>query len=377
MISTLNIKSPSKKGAFLFITIIFNILSWSQEIDVVTTLDNQISETSGLIQLDNRLITHNDSGGEASLFEIDIATGKINRTIEISNATNIDWEDITHDDKYIYIGDFGNNNGTRTDLTIYIIDIQKYLAATNSVDIEGTITFNYRDQEDFTPNPFATNFDAEAMISQGDFIYVFTKNWVDLQTNVYRIPKTTGSYEVERLQSFPALGLITGATLDPNSLDVILTGYTNTESFLFKLSNINFSDFSTNTFNKNTLSIPENNSLQIEGITTIDGSPNLYITAEAFQETISSLYEINSQTLSNDLNAKKTDNVSFSPNPAIDFIKIDQNTPSKTTIKNLKGQIIIESTEKNIDIEGLDKGTYFIQISTEEKQYSVQKLLKL
>jgi len=82
-------------------------------------LIESISETSGLIYYDNKLITHNDSGNAAELYEINSVNGSITRTITISNATNIDWEDIAQDDTYIYIGDIGNNSGSRTDLKFY------------------------------------------------------------------------------------------------------------------------------------------------------------------------------------------------------------------------------------------------------------------
>ncbi len=78
-----------------------------------------IAETSGLVFFDNRLITHNDSGGMNALYEINTGTGNISRTVTIQNATNVDWEDICTDNDYIYIGDFGNNNGNRTNLKIY------------------------------------------------------------------------------------------------------------------------------------------------------------------------------------------------------------------------------------------------------------------
>jgi hypothetical protein len=64
----------------------------------------------------NNIITHNDSGGQANLYEINASTGAVLRTVAITNATNVDWEDIAQDALYIYIGDIGNNFGNRTDL---------------------------------------------------------------------------------------------------------------------------------------------------------------------------------------------------------------------------------------------------------------------
>ena len=84
-------------------------------------LPEETKETSGLLFFDSKIITHNDSGNNANLFEIDSLSGNLLRTISISNATNIDWEDITEDENHIYIADIGNNNGNRIDLKIYKI----------------------------------------------------------------------------------------------------------------------------------------------------------------------------------------------------------------------------------------------------------------
>ena len=85
----------------------------------VTSLNDLVSESSGLLFLNDKLITHNDSGGSNNLYEVDTLDGSISKTIKIKNSTNKDWEDIAVDSKYIYIGDFGNNNGNRKDLLIY------------------------------------------------------------------------------------------------------------------------------------------------------------------------------------------------------------------------------------------------------------------
>ena len=83
------------------------------ELSFVTFLDNTIEETSGLLLINENLISHNDSGGENTLYEFDISTGNISGAVNIDNSVNIDWEDIACDSDYIYIGDFGNNNGNR------------------------------------------------------------------------------------------------------------------------------------------------------------------------------------------------------------------------------------------------------------------------
>ena len=95
----------------IFFMLALPILTCSQQITEITQLHNSIKETSGLIFLDQKLITHNDSGGEPALYEIDTVSGNITRKVFISNAGNTDWEDICNDSTYIYIGDFGNKIG--------------------------------------------------------------------------------------------------------------------------------------------------------------------------------------------------------------------------------------------------------------------------
>jgi len=74
---------------------------------------------------------------------------------------------------YIYIGDFGNNAGTRTDLKVYRVDISDYF--TNDTVNAEIIHFTYADQTNFSNQIYAHNFDAEALISIGDSLYIFTK----------------------------------------------------------------------------------------------------------------------------------------------------------------------------------------------------------
>ena len=189
-------------------------------------LPSSLSESSGIIFFNDKIITHNDSGGENKLFELDTISGSVTRNISISNATNVDWEDLTQDDNHIYIGDIGNNNGTRNDLKIYKIDKNDYLNST-SVTAE-TINFSYADQMDFTSNPNNTEWDAEALISfDENNLMLFSKNWVTNETLAYLIPKTPGSYSLSaQTSTLSSGGLITGGTYNPITEKVFLIGYT-------------------------------------------------------------------------------------------------------------------------------------------------------
>jgi hypothetical protein len=146
-----------------------------------------VSETSGLLFYNGKLITHNDSGDGPKLYELDTVSGNVSRTITITNATHVDWEDIAQDETYIYVGDFGNNNGDRTDLTIYRI-LKTDFNSSSSVSSE-VITFSYEDQVDFTTNPYNHNFDAEGFSVYNNELIIFSKNWASDDVKAYSIPK--------------------------------------------------------------------------------------------------------------------------------------------------------------------------------------------
>lgn len=120
------------------------------------------------------------------------ATNMITRTVTISNATKVDWEDITHDADFIYIGDIGNNSSDRADLKIYKISKTDY-DASDSVTAE-IINFSYVNQSDFIANPQATLWDAETLISiDANNLLVVSKNWETFVAQAYLVSKTPGT----------------------------------------------------------------------------------------------------------------------------------------------------------------------------------------
>lgn len=196
---------------------------WSQaDTQSLGVLPAEISETSGLLYHNNTLITHNDSGNTAELFVLDTLSREILRKVTIGEAVNTDWEDLASDDVYIYIGDIGNNQGTRTDLGIYRIAKQD-LDASDTVTAE-RISYNYEDQTDFSGGA-NSDWDAEALIVVGDSLVVFTKQWQSNGTVAYSIPKIPGTYQATRLDSYDSNGLVTGATYNAESQLVYLCGY--------------------------------------------------------------------------------------------------------------------------------------------------------
>jgi len=227
-------------------------------------LNTLLSESSGLIWWKQQIWTHNDSGGEPSIYALNTTASDIQRTVTITNATNVDWEDIAQDNKFIYIGDFGNNaNGNRTDLKIYKIAKADVLAG-NTVTA-GVINLSYNDQTDFTSKGNNnTNFDCEAMIAFGDSLYLFSKDWVDNKTRVYKLPKRSGTFSAIKVAELNVQGLITGADILADQRVIVLSGYSPTLSpFIYLLYDFTGNHF----FGANKRKVLLNQSFtQVEGI---------------------------------------------------------------------------------------------------------------
>lgn len=60
-----------------------------------------------------------DGGNPAALYLIDFATGALRATLNLSGATNTDWEDLASDGTYLYLADIGDNQAERESVCIY------------------------------------------------------------------------------------------------------------------------------------------------------------------------------------------------------------------------------------------------------------------
>ncbi len=186
-------------------------------------MPSQLLETSGLTYWNNLLFTHNNND-DLKIYAIDTTNGSITNSYNLNGTANIDWEEISQDENYLYVGDFGNNSsGNRTNLKI--LRIEKSSILNNNLKID-TINFSYANQTDFTATAAnKTDFDCEAFIVTTDSIYLFTKQWNTNQTSLYALSKTPGTYNAMYKNSYDVQGLVTGATLLENKKLVVLCGY--------------------------------------------------------------------------------------------------------------------------------------------------------
>jgi hypothetical protein len=238
-------------------------------------LSDSISETSGLIAFENLLWTHNDDH-DTTLYGMD-TKGKIKKKINLQGLKNNDWEEISQDSIYLYIGDFGNNyKGNRKDFRILRIDKKSIL---KNIPVIDTIAFSYANQTDFTiQKANSTDFDCEAFVVLQDSIYLFTKQWTAERTSVYALPKSPGTHIAQLKETLDVHGLITGATALPAKKGIVLCGYSKMlQPFVYLLYDYKNNDFSTGNKRKIKIGLPFH---QIEGIATEDGLL-FYLTNEA------------------------------------------------------------------------------------------------
>lgn len=211
---------------------------------LITTLDETLKETSGLLYYDNKIFTHNDSGWPNEIYVVDTITGEISVTILLPGADSIDYEDMAESDEYIFVADVGNNFGNRDDLSIYRITKSELVFFADVINVPTQkITYEYEDQ-DVKANSKTHNFDCEAVIFYNDSLYLFTKNRIDLKTNMYVIPNEIGHHTARLVDSFNANGLITGADISSDGSKLILIGYNKpADVFLWIFTNFYGSDF--------------------------------------------------------------------------------------------------------------------------------------
>ena len=240
-----------------------------------TTIERQflplkINETSGLEYYNNNFLTHNDSGGETILYEFNKEGNIVDEHFIENCGENNDWEDITADNRNIYIANSGNNYGTRQNLAVLILDKE------NDFECTGQIQFKYKNQVNFE-NRNRHPYDSEGIISVGDELILFSKDRENLMTELYSLPKIPGSYEIEPIHSFPVNSLITGADYNDELKLVALVGYDfNWNQYFYKISNFDLSNMDKTVIEK--FKIPVGKA-QIEAVKIIDES-SFWITSE-------------------------------------------------------------------------------------------------
>ena len=270
-----------KRHYFLLSLIIFSCSSGQEKEEYknavileTIVLPKIINETSGLEILNEVFITHNDSGGEPSLYFFNL-NGEIINSIKLEEEPfweiyNNDWEDITADKDYIFIADTGNNFGNRDNLNIIKV-------RTSDFTVEGKIDISYEDQKTFLPRP-KHKYDAEALFLIEDKIAVLSKDRSNLFTDLYLIDKESNLKQaLESKITYNVNSLITGGDYNKDMSLLALVSYnSNGNQFLILFEDFNLENLSEKKFRK--FKIPLERA-QIEAVKIIDND-TFWITSE-------------------------------------------------------------------------------------------------
>jgi hypothetical protein len=177
------------------------------------------------------LWVHNDSGDTARLFALD-ATGAHLGVFHLEGISAFDWEDITigedptSGEEVIYIGDIGDNPGTRKSVTVHRVT-DPWVTAIDGVipaNVISSTTFTYPDQ----PR------DAEALLLDpwSNTLYVMSKR--ESRQVLYQVPENilpgiVGVAEKLLVLPTPPLGSvrdnIVAADISPNGYEVMVKTY--------------------------------------------------------------------------------------------------------------------------------------------------------
>jgi len=184
-----------------------------------------LDEASGIangITNSNVLWIVNDSGNEPAVYAVS-PKGEVLCTLKVKGAKNVDWEDLCIKPGdlgkgVLVIGDIGDNNGKRKDITIYMVDEPKVTAGRTQIELEPkVITATYPDGAR----------DAEALMFDplsGD-LFIVSKR--DSASRVYRLagPLEGGSTrKLEKVATLP-MNMITAGDISVRGTEILLKNY--------------------------------------------------------------------------------------------------------------------------------------------------------
>lgn len=180
-------------------------------------LPSLLDETSGLYCPTNEAIfTINDSGNTPVLFEIN-TKGEI-KNERLLDAKNKDWEAISGNNQHFYIGDIGNNAGKRQDLNLIQLD-----KVSGQIS---TIKFTYANNEIENNEYVKHDFDAEALVSAQNSLYLLSKSWQSNKLYIYKFDTQVNEQVLVPYAVTTGLpGVVTGADYNPRTNEFVVVGY--------------------------------------------------------------------------------------------------------------------------------------------------------
>lgn len=243
------------------------------KLTVIADLPNGLKEISAVETLPNSdlIWVIEDAGNKNNIYGLD-TKGKIIKDIDISNASNIDWEDLTADKSgNLYIGDFGNNSKNRDDFTIY--KVSNFDKNKTSAEIINFMLPKDMKSEDF-----------EGFFLFKNYFYIFSKE--NKTSKLIKVPNKTGKHTAELVTDFNLDGKhhkITSADVSDDGKIIVLLNHDK----LWKITNFKADNFFKGTIEE----IAFEHDSQKEGVCFLSNS-NVYITDEKDKSEGGNLYEL-------------------------------------------------------------------------------------
>jgi hypothetical protein len=199
---------------------------------ITTTLQTQrVPEASGIARSllhEDILYTHNDSGGESSVFAID-TQGNIRAEIALENATNRDWEEIAsardpqNNQAYLFVGEIGDNNARYKHLSFY-----KFPEPELS---DSLLLISEYEKIDFVYSDGARDAEAFFVEPQSGDIYIITKREEKVGIYILPYPQATGKIlTAQKLGEMP-MNWVTAADISANGKYILVKNYAGIRRF--------------------------------------------------------------------------------------------------------------------------------------------------
>ncbi len=241
------------KHYYFLIVLSFTLISCASR---TYHLPNQLNEISGIDDaFRSAYFSINDSGDGPFVYIMNEDGGSILHKMFVSGTDNIDWEDLSTDGEFLYIGDIGNNRNQRRDLMVYRVPINYswtfyYNGGKLNHNLPDTVqaeffVFNYPDQIMFPPEDSQMNFDSEALTYADGKLLILSKDRSKPYKGIckiYEADLSNNMLEVKLLQEIHLKGVswLTGSVTGCDYLNNKLYVLTYKRLYIFERSNGQF-----------------------------------------------------------------------------------------------------------------------------------------